>query len=92
MEAAHRGDSLTRTAATLTLSALRSLLEAGSCTCAALDKRCDVEFFLHALCSIEEGYVGLYFDVVADEDFFLEWVASSASFTTGSSSAGESTK
>jgi hypothetical protein len=72
----------------LAFCALCTLLEAGAGTCAAFYERVDVDFLLHASRGVEEGDVGLHFDVVAHEDFLLEWVSSSAAAPSLLSSEG----
>jgi hypothetical protein len=89
VEAAHAGDALTCAAAALAFCSLCALLETRAGTCPAFYEGVDVDFLLDTSCSVEEGDVGLYFDIVAHEDFLLEWIASSAA---PSLTAGECTE
>jgi hypothetical protein len=88
METTHAGDALAGATAGLAFCALCTLLEAGAGTCAAFYERVDVDFLLHASRGVEEGDVGLHFDVVAHEDFLLERVSSSAAAPSLLSSEG----
>jgi len=87
VEAAHARYALTRSAAALALCSFCAFLEAGACTCAAFDKRGNGDVLFYATRGVEEGDVGLDFDVFADEDFFLKWVSAAASAASSSSAS-----
>jgi hypothetical protein len=90
VETAHGRDALAGAAAGVTFRSFGALFEARAGTCVAFDERVDGDFFLDATGCVEEGDVGLDFDVFADENFFLEGVASATAAATASpSSTGE---
>jgi hypothetical protein len=89
VEAAHGRYALAGAATRFAFSAFGTGFEARACACVTFDKWGDDDVLFHAFGGVEEGDVGLDFDVVADEDFFLEGVASSPAAAAAASLAGE---
>jgi hypothetical protein len=93
VEAAHACYTLTCAVTALAFSTLCALLETRTGARFAFYKRGDVNFFLNTPRGVQEGDVGLCFDIISNKDFLLERVASSAcTSATAASSTSECTK